>query len=259
MTERSRGRRGRDDRTRSTRPGERRRAAGTARSGTDSGELRLPPTSSRLPPLDSPGVDEIEVEDAGDGHPHEAESDDEAPATDGLDDAQADAKSDDDDSRGAGDREPGERRLTREERLAAARSIRQSRLRASAASRLRQVNPRHAVILAVVLSFVTLTLAMPMRTYFSQRSEFAQLRASNEQLTKEVAEYQQKVNEQGDPAYTEAKARARLQYARPGETVLVLTFPGREQRQADAERAAARARNPWYGNLWDSVATPVQK
>lgn len=111
--------------------------------------------------------------------------------------------------------------------------------------------------MAVVLAIVVLTLAMPMRTYFAQQSEFDQLRESNAQLRSEVAEYQQKVNEQGDPAYTEAKARARLQYARPGETVLVLTFPGQAQRQAEEDRAAAKARNPWYGNLWDSVATPV--
>ncbi|GAB20403.1 hypothetical protein GOEFS_115_00430 [Gordonia effusa NBRC 100432] len=127
----------------------------------------------------------------------------------------------------------------------------------SALHRMRGVNPRHAVIMAVVLAFVVLTLAMPMRTYFSQQAEFDQLRDSNAQLHREVADYQQKVNEQGDPAYTEAKARARLQYARPGETVLVLTFPGQEQRKAEEERAAAKARNPWYGNLWDSVATPA--
>ncbi|MFW0791199.1 FtsB family cell division protein [Gordonia sp. CPCC 205333] len=127
----------------------------------------------------------------------------------------------------------------------------------NALHRMRGVNPRHAVIMAVVLAFVILTLAMPMRTYFSQQSEFDQLRESNAQLHKEVADYQQKVNEQGDPAYTEAKARARLQYARPGETVLVLTFPGQAQRKAEEDRAAAKARNPWYGNLWDSVATPA--
>lgn len=129
----------------------------------------------------------------------------------------------------------------------------------AAAEHLRGINPRHAVILAVVIGFVTLTLAMPVRTYFSQRAEFDQLRESNAQLRKEVADYQQKVNEQGDPAYTEAKARSRLQYARPGETVLVLSFPGEQARKAAAERDAARARNPWYGNLWDSISTPVTK
>ncbi|NMO03983.1 septum formation initiator family protein [Gordonia sp. TBRC 11910] len=127
----------------------------------------------------------------------------------------------------------------------------------SALHRMRGVNPRHAVIMAIVLAFVILTLAMPLRTYFSQQSEFDQLRDSNAQLRREVAEYQQKVNEQGDPAYTEAKARARLQYARPGETVLILTFPGQAERKAEEDRAAAKARNPWYGNLWDSVATPA--
>lgn len=55
------------------------------------------------------------------------------------------------------------------------------------------------VITVVVVCVVALTLAMPLRTYFSQRSEFRQLTASNEQLRREVADYQQKVNEQNDP------------------------------------------------------------
>nr|WP_064569251.1 septum formation initiator family protein [Gordonia sp. LAM0048] len=112
------------------------------------------------------------------------------------------------------------------------------------------------VITVVVVCVVALTLAMPLRTYFSQRSEFRQLTASNEQLRREVADYQQKVNEQNDPAYIEAQARTRLQFVKPGEIPLVMLFPADEARREAAERAEERARAPWYGNLWDTLSTP---
>lgn len=112
------------------------------------------------------------------------------------------------------------------------------------------------VITVVVVCVVALTLAMPVRTYFSQRSEFRQLTASNEQLQREVADYQQKVNEQNDPAYIEAQARARLGLTKPGEIPLVMVYPEDAARREAARRAEKRAQAPWYGNLWDSLSTP---
>jgi cell division protein FtsB len=124
------------------------------------------------------------------------------------------------------------------------------------AARWQGLNPRRAIVLAVVVGFVALTLAVPIRTYFSQRAELDQIRASNAAIEQESAELTRKVNEQGDPAYVEAQARARLQYVRPGETPFVLEIPGRERTAQEERRAAERAANPWFANLWDSVATP---
>ncbi|GAA1481593.1 hypothetical protein GCM10009624_20330 [Gordonia sinesedis] len=122
--------------------------------------------------------------------------------------------------------------------------------------RLRALDAKRAVVLALVIGVVALTLAMPIRTYFAQRTEFSQLATSNEQLRRQVADYQQKVNEQNDPAYIEAKARERLQLLRPGETGLVMVYPGDAERRAAEQRAEERARNPWYQNLWQAVSTP---
>lgn len=131
-----------------------------------------------------------------------------------------------------------------------------SSLASSVLAHWERVDPKRAIVLALVLSVVALTLAMPVRTYFSQRSEFEQLNASNAQLQRDVTDYQRKVNEQGDPAYVEAKARERLQLVRPGEKAVVMMFPGDDARVAAEKRAEEKARNPWYGNLWDAVATP---
>ncbi|MFE0749677.1 septum formation initiator family protein [Gordonia sp. NPDC058843] len=152
---------------------------------------------------------------------------------------------------------PGVRRAGRER----APRNRRSPVRAGLGARLRgfEMTPASLatlVITVVVVCVVALTLAMPLRTYFSQRSEFRQLTASNEQLQREVADYQQKVNEQNDPAYIEAQARTRLQFVKPGEIPLVMLFPADEARREAAERAEERARAPWYGNLWDTLSTP---
>jgi cell division protein FtsB len=127
------------------------------------------------------------------------------------------------------------------------------------AARWHRLNPRRAIVLAVVLGFVALTLAMPLRTFFTQRAELDQVRAANAAIERENAELTRKVNQQGDPAYVEAQARARLQYVRPGETAFVLEVPGRARAEQERRRAAERAANPWYANLWDSVATPPTK
>ncbi|MGV9710692.1 FtsB family cell division protein [Gordonia sp. NPDC003424] len=124
------------------------------------------------------------------------------------------------------------------------------------AARWERLDAKRAIVLALVVSVVALTLAMPVRTYFSQRTEFEQLSAGNTRLRGEVTDYQQKVNEQGDPAYIEAKARERLQFVRPGEKAVVMMYPGDDARIAAQKRAEERARSPWFSNLWDAVSTP---
>ncbi|MGV9671739.1 MULTISPECIES: FtsB family cell division protein [unclassified Gordonia (in: high G+C Gram-positive bacteria)] len=124
------------------------------------------------------------------------------------------------------------------------------------AGRVRRMDAKRAVVLALVLGVVIVALAPSLRNYYAGRTEYNQIVESNAQLREQEAYYQQKVNEQGDPAYVEAQARARLQFVRPGETPLVMMYPGDAERQAQQQAAEQHARNPWYGNLWESVSTP---
>jgi cell division protein FtsB len=133
------------------------------------------------------------------------------------------------------------------------------RTAAALSSRWEAINPKRAVVLAAVLSLLALSLAVPMRTYLSQQTEFDVVRASNAQLEQEVRDYEEKVAEQSDPAYIEAQARERLQFVMPGEKPLVMQYPeppGKTDEEREAEKQAA---NPWYTNLWDSVSVPEKK
>ncbi|MCK0439813.1 septum formation initiator family protein [Gordonia alkaliphila] len=125
-------------------------------------------------------------------------------------------------------------------------------------SRFTSVNSRRVLGMALVLVLLAVTLAVPVRTYWSQRGEFNRLQAANEQLARDVEHYQRRVTEQNDPAYIEAAAREQLQYVMPGEKPLVLTYPSREQQEKAQEKERKYASNPWYQNLWDAVSTPPE-
>lgn len=116
-----------------------------------------------------------------------------------------------------------------------------------------------ALTLAACLAVVALTLAPSVRNYMTNRAEFEQITSSNQQLRDEISDYQKKVEQQNDPAYVEAQARERLHYVNPGEKAVVMMYPGDEARKAAQAREAERARNAWYGNLWDAVSTPPAK
>ncbi|MCF8611533.1 septum formation initiator family protein [Gordonia sp. HY285] len=126
------------------------------------------------------------------------------------------------------------------------------------ASRLGHVDPKRAAVITLVVVFLALTLAVPVRTYLSQRSEFNELQQANTQLQKEVAEYQRKAVEQNDPAYIEAKARERLQMVKRGERQVILIAPNKEQQEAAERAEREREANPWYQNMWDAVSTPPE-
>jgi len=116
-----------------------------------------------------------------------------------------------------------------------------------------------AMIVIVAAIAVALTLSAPLRNSMSDRSEFARLSASNSELRKQIAYYEQKINEQNDPAYIEAQARERLHFVYPGEKAVVMMYPGDDARKAAERKAAEHADNPWYSNLWQAVATPPKK
>ncbi|MEH3156788.1 MAG: septum formation initiator family protein [Gordonia paraffinivorans] len=119
------------------------------------------------------------------------------------------------------------------------------------------LSPKKAVILALVVSAVALTLAVPLRTYFAQRSEAEQLRSANASISRDVASLQKKVDEQNDPSYIAEQARNRLNFVMPGETPLVMQFPAPPEKSEDEKRAERQASNPWYTNLLDAVSTPA--
>ncbi len=113
-----------------------------------------------------------------------------------------------------------------------------------------------AVLLAAVLCALALTLAVPMRTYFSQRSEATLLSQQRRQLESDLAQLRDRRAQQQDPAYIKSEARDRLRLVMPGETPYIVQVPGIEHPAVPAPVQREHAPTPWYTQLWHSLANP---
>ncbi|HJQ45010.1 MAG TPA: septum formation initiator family protein [Amycolatopsis sp.] len=113
---------------------------------------------------------------------------------------------------------------------------------------------RRAAVLAIVVCALAFTLAVPLRTYLSQRSEIAVQEQRRAELRTEVSQLQARQAALNDPAQVEAEARKRLRYVMPGETPYLVQLPeDTPQGQQKAQQQAALAGAPWYQQLWSTV------
>jgi cell division protein FtsB len=114
---------------------------------------------------------------------------------------------------------------------------------------------RRAAVLAIVVCALALSVAVPLRTYLSQRDEVriqeqrqADLRAQVEALEKRKAQLE-------DPAQVEAEARRRLRYVMPGETPYMVELPDESQAQGGADGSRKPELDAsWYLTLWNAVS-----
>ena len=109
-----------------------------------------------------------------------------------------------------------------------------------------------AAILAAVLVLLMLTLAVPVRNWFTQRAEIAALEADLSATEERVADLLIQKERWEDPAFIAAEARKRLHFVLPGETGYVtiggeiIDVPGEED--VRGEPAA-----PWFELIQQAV------
>ena len=113
-----------------------------------------------------------------------------------------------------------------------------------------------AVVLAMVVLMLALTLAVPLRTYISQRSDAEQIAAERSVLQKEVDELRAQNARFDDPAYVEALARERLRYVKPGETPFQVQLPGDYKEPEKKKVKETPLTGPWYRDLWQTISEP---
>jgi cell division protein FtsB len=115
---------------------------------------------------------------------------------------------------------------------------------------------RRAAILAAVVCVLTLTIAGPVRTYFGQRTEMKQLKATEAQLRTQIAELEQQKVKLADPVFIAAQARERLGFVMPGEIPYQVQLPANSATPGapGAEPATGDPDQPWYTALWHTIA-----
>jgi cell division protein FtsB len=130
-----------------------------------------------------------------------------------------------------------------------------ARRAAGAAKVLGLSTTRRAALAAIVVCALAFTLAVPLRTYLSQRSEVTEGLQLQEQLEREVATLERRKAELADPAHIEAEARKRLRYVMPGETPYMVQLPEDKRRANESEPDHGTGpQGAWYELLWDSMA-----
>ncbi|MCV7055461.1 FtsB family cell division protein [Mycolicibacterium gilvum] len=120
---------------------------------------------------------------------------------------------------------------------------------------------RRAAILAAVICVLTLTIAGPVRTYFSQRTEMKQLQASEAQLREQISELEEQKAKLADPVFIAAQARERLGFVMPGETPYQVQLPpgAAVAPNIPAEELLEPKNNdPWYTSLWHTISDVPQ-
>jgi cell division protein FtsB len=148
--------------------------------------------------------------------------------------------------------EPGDDRPERARRRPAPR-----RGRFTFASKfLGPATTRRAAVLATVVCALALSIAVPLRTYLSQRDEVAVQEQRQADLRARVQVLEERKAQLSDPTQIQAEARRRLRYVMPGETPYMVQLPGDDGVQSGQQPAQApKPEQPWFQSLWDSVVT----
>jgi len=112
------------------------------------------------------------------------------------------------------------------------------------------------VALSAILFVLALTIAPPVKHYFTQRAQISalksQLSADNVALQKareELLQWQ-------DPEYVKTQARERLHFVLPGERQYIVTDTATDQIQNSTTKIASALTDgqPWYSRLIASIS-----
>jgi len=120
----------------------------------------------------------------------------------------------------------------------------------------RRRTSNRVLALSAILFILALTIAPPVKHYFTQRSQIsalkAQLSADNTALEKareELLLWQ-------DPEYIKSQARERLHFVLPGERQYIVTDGENNQQQNGTTKIASSLADgqPWYARLIASIS-----
>lgn len=128
--------------------------------------------------------------------------------------------------------------------------------RASGAAKvLGMSTTRRAAVVAIVVCALAFTIAVPLRTYLSQKSEVSQQQQLQSELQRDVAQLEGRKAELSDPAQIEAEARRRFGFVKPGETPYIVQLPeDKPPEQGQQQGQQPVPDGSWYEKLWAQVA-----
>ncbi len=104
---------------------------------------------------------------------------------------------------------------------------------------------RTAALVLVAAALVAM-LALPVRSWFLQRAQIAEVQADLAATEASIAALQEQQQQWRDDAYVEEQARLRLNYVRPGEVGIVVLGPA-------GSEASTEQPQTWHESLWQTI------
>ena len=115
-------------------------------------------------------------------------------------------------------------------------------------------NARPLALIAIIFIF-TLTLAPPIKNYFTQRAQISALKSqvATDRTALEAARAELELWK--DPNYVKSQARERLHFVMPGERQYIVTGTKEDPTQIDTTKVVSLLPEgaPWYTRLIASV------
>ena len=120
----------------------------------------------------------------------------------------------------------------------------------------RRRTSNRVLALSAILFFLALTIAPPVKHYFTQR---AQISALKSQLSADQSALQKARKELllwQDPEYIKSQARERLHFVMPGERQYIVTEGETDAAQSSTTKIASSLADgqPWYARLIASIS-----
>lgn len=133
-------------------------------------------------------------------------------------------------------------------------SSRRPSRRLSSNRRRARGNARPLALIAIIFLF-TLTLAPPIKNYFTQRAQISALKSqvTTDRTALEAARAELELWK--DPNYVKSQARERLHFVMPGERQYIVTGTKEDPTQIDTTKVVSLLPEgaPWYTRLIASV------
>lgn len=159
---------------------------------------------------------------------------------------------------------PRARSIERRERRRARAQTAPKRMARSFVEVPKNMSPTTWLVALVLVIFLAVSIANPLRNYFEQRAELAQLNQKIEVQEKEKAELTSELNRYRDEDFIKEQARTRLGLIEPGESAYRIISPKIHSDELGTEtdeesKGEGEGNRDWYAQLWDSISTPEEE
>ena len=120
----------------------------------------------------------------------------------------------------------------------------------------RRRSSNRVLALSAILFFLALTIAPPVKHYFTQRAQISALKSQLSADQTALQKAQKELLLWQDPEYIKSQARERLHFVMPGERQYIVTEGETDAAQSGTTKIASSLADgqPWYSRLIASIS-----